>query len=55
MVYKVYVSDGNTEMSLTYYDLHKAVIKLEELAQQFPEYMVSIKRSDLINVKVCSD
>lgn len=45
-MYKVYVSDGNTEMTMTCSDLHKAVAKIESLVKEFPEYMVSIRKVD---------
>lgn len=41
-MYKVYVSDGESELTMTFSDLHKAVVKVEDFVKRFPEYMVSI-------------
>ena len=43
-MYKVYVSDGNTELTMTFSDLHKAVVRVEDFVKRFPEYMVSIRK-----------
>lgn len=43
-MYKVYVSDGNTELVATFTDLHAAISKAEEFVKKFPEYMVSIRK-----------
>lgn len=43
MKYKIYVSDGNTEMSTISSDLYETVTKVAELITKFPEYMISIR------------
>ena len=43
-MYKVYVSDGKSELTVTFSDLHKAVVKVEDFVKRFPEYMVSIRK-----------
>ncbi len=43
MSYKIYVSDGNAEMTLFYTSLYRAMAKVEELVQKFPDYMISIR------------
>ena len=43
-MYKVYVSDGESELTVTFSDLHKAVVKVEDFVNRFPEYMVSIRK-----------
>lgn len=43
MKYKIYVSDGNTEMNLVVSDLYEAVTKIAKFSKEFPEYTVSVR------------